>query len=529
MKRLIQFVVMASLFPVGAAETGRQKRNARPANRPAPATSSQRGSGAAPDRDLADALQLAKSGKYPEAARRLFQLSYSPRYRDRRMQIKYILGLTLQQMKLNQVAAFQFIGVIKEGNNKYIKQSLEKLSIVADALGDDTLLNYAISRITVDDFPKASRDMLHFRIGEYEMRNKQFDAAAQSFGRVNRESNLYGSAKYQEGLAYAEANQPDRALSAFEELIQSRNNAAVNDRSKVAAMMGKARVLYQKKAWDEAIEAYRQIPRDSEFWHDTLNESSWAMLRSGRFRSALSNFQSLHSAFYEEFYLPESLLLRSIVYLYICKYDEMDKTLTLFSNIYKPVYAQIDKTLEINDPLRYFNIINDMMKMNKRGKLDKMSLPIPYIVAQKIVREAEFQNSFQYIRRLLDERKRVQALPSGWAGSPVGQYSLKVLNTRIQKAMEKTGKIVRNSLLLTREELVDQIEQEGFARYEMINGQKESLKKRIAGKDLPDQQVDDSNQRDYYIQNGFEYWPFSGEYWLDELGNYHYVGTQSCN
>jgi hypothetical protein len=88
---------------------------------------------------------------------------------------------------------------------------------------------------------------------------------------------------------------------------------------------------------------------------------------------------------------------------------------------------------------------------------------------------------------------------------------------------------VRNHLLSIKEELVDLIEQEGFARYEMINGRKETLKKKIAGKDLPDQQIDEANQRDFYIQNGYEYWPFRGEYWLDELGNYHYVGTQSCN
>jgi tetratricopeptide (TPR) repeat protein len=482
------------------------------------------------DRDLADALTLAKAGKYAEASKRLFQLSYSPRFRDKRMQIKYILGMTLHQMKLNQVAAFQFIGVIKEGNNKYIKQSLEKLSLAADALGDDTLLNYAISRINVDEFPRVHRDMLHYRIGEYQARNKQYDQAAQSFSRVSRGTNLYMTAKYQEGLSYTEAGQLDRALQAYEELIQSRAGGAVNDKSKVAGMMGKARVLYQQKKWDEAIETYREIPRDSEFWHDTIFESSWAMLRSGRFRSAISNFQTLHSAFYEDQYLPESLLLRSIVYLYICKYDEMDKVLTLFSNIYKPVYSQIDRTLQSSDnPDRYFNMINDIMKMNKKGKVDKASLPIPYIVAQKIVREADFQNAFAYIRKLLEEKKRVQVLAGGWGASPVGQYSVKVLNTRIQKAKEKAGKIVRNHMLLIREELVDQIEQEGFARYEMINGRKESLKKRIAGKELPDQQVDESNQRDYYIQNGYEYWPFRGEYWLDELGNYHYVGTQSCN
>ncbi len=524
MKRIIICALVISLFPAGAwAQRKKKKSSGARTTRAAVMTGT--------DRDLVDALTLAKAGRYAEASQRLFTLSYSPRFRDKRMQIKYILGMTLHQMKLNQVSAFQFIGVVKEGNNKYIKQSLEKLSLAANELGDDTLLNYAISRVNVDEFPRVHRDMLHFRIGEYQMRNKQYSEAARSFDRVARGHALYNSAKYQEGLAYAEAGQLDRALTTFEELIQARSGAAVTDKSRVAGLMGKARVLYQRKNWDEAIETYRQVPRDTEFWHDTVFESSWAMLRSGRFRSSLSNFHTLHSAFYEDHYMPESLLLRAIVYLYICKYDEMDKVLNLFSQIYKPVYKQINKTLEsVDKPERYFVMMNDMMKKSKGDKnFEKQNLPIPYLVAQKITREADFQNVFQYIRRLIEEKKRIQSLPGGWASTPVGQYSKKVLNTRLAKAKQKAGKIVRNHLLLIREELVDQIEQEGFARYEMINGRKETLKKKIAGKELPDQQIDEANQRDFYIQNGYEYWPFRGEYWLDELGNYHYVGTQSCN
>ncbi|MGE4131075.1 MAG: tetratricopeptide repeat protein [Bdellovibrionales bacterium] len=498
---------------------------------PAWAQSQRRSAKSSGDRDLADALTLAKAGKYVEASQRLFQLSYSPRYRDRRMQIKYILGMTLHQLKLNQVSAFQFIGVVKEGNNRYIKQSLERLSLAADALGDDTLLNYAISRVNVNEFPRAHRDMLHYRVGEYLMRNKQYGEASRSFDRVDRGHSLYNSARYQQGLALAEAGQTDRALTVFEELIRARGNAPVTDKSKVAAMMGKARVLYQRKKWDESIEVYRSIPRDSEFWHDTLFEASWAMLRSGRFRSALSNFQSLHSAFYEDFYLPESLLLRSIVYLYICKYEEMDKVLNLFSRVYKPVSEQIDKILDnVNSADRYFTMINDMMRIAKSDKdRKKMSLPMPYIVAQKITREPDFQSAFQYIRKLIVERKRIERLPAAWQSASVGQYSKKVLATRLAKAKQKVGRIVRAHLLNIKEELIDLVEQEGFARYEMINGKKETLKKKIAGKELPKNTIDQNQQRDFYIQNGYEYWPFRGEYWLDELGNYHYVGTQSCN
>lgn len=486
---------------------------------------------AATDAALANALQLAKQGKYKEASIRLFQLGLSPRFKDKRLQIKYILGLMLYQMKLYQASAFQFISVIRAGNNKYLKPSLEKLSLAADALGDDTLLNYAISRIEVDEFPRVHRDMLFLRIGEFQMRGSQYTQAAKSFSRVQRSSPFFPQAKYLEGLAYTEQQDTRSAILAFEDLITSREGNGITDESRVAGQMGRARALYQSKDWDRAIEAYREVPKDTPFWHDTLFESSWAMLRSGRFRSALSNFQSLHSAFYEDFYLPESLLLRSIVYLYICKYDEMEKVLNLFNRIYRPVYKDIGALLESRPSSQVLfsqavKIIRDYNLADETARKTKYQLP--FLVVRKIVREGDFQNSYRYIKSLVAEKKRMEELTPDWRNSALGRYSKKVINTRLQKARQKAGEQIRAHLEQIREELFDLFEQEGFIRYEMFNGRKETLKKRVAGKEVVTQQVDEDDERDYYVQNGYEYWPFRGENWLDEIGNYHYVGTQSC-
>lgn len=480
---------------------------------------------------LADALALAKAGKYKEASLRLFQMSFSPQYREQRMQIKYLLGLMLYQMKFNQVAAFQFISVVKDGNSKYMKQSLEKLSLAADQLGDDTLLNYAISRINVEEFPKSHRDMLYYRIGEYQMRNQQYEQAVRSFSKVDRQDDFYPRAKYLEGLSYAEMKKPTEAATTFDELAESRAGKKVTDKVRVAALMGKARALYQKKDWPGAIEAYREVPRDTMSWHDTLFESSWAMLRSGKFRSALSNFQSLHSSYYEDFYLPESLLLRAIVYLYICKYEEMDKVLNLFNRVYKPVFRDVEKALvDLNSPSQMFNEVNRVINDYKKNgdQVNRKGYKIPLLVVRRIAQEPDFQNTYGYIKKLMEENKRLKAMPSEFKSSTLGRYAARVLATRMNKAKNRAGKQIKAHLTAIREDLFDLFEQEGFIRYEMINGRKESLKKRIAGKELPVQQIDEDNARDYYIQNGYEYWPFRGEFWLDELGNYHYVGTQSC-
>ena len=77
-------------------------------------------------------------------------------------------------------------------------------------------------------------------------------------------------------------------------------------------------------------------------------------------------------------------------------------------------------------------------------------------------------------------------------------------------------------------DLRDFDEQGEFLKLERVRGQRLSVKKEIAGKNVQKKQITEDDSRSYFIKNGFEYWPYQGEYWLDELGNYHYVGVSAC-
>ncbi len=180
--------------------------------------------------------------------------------------------------------------------------------------------------------------------------------------------------------------------------------------------------------------------------------------------------------------------------------------------------------------MQYFNdVVTTLQTAEKIGvEAAKSRSTIPYVITQKVEQEGDFQRTYQYIKKLIEERRRVRALPAAWRSTGLGKYSLQTLDRRIQKARAKGGRQIRGHMLAARTELIDLFEQEGFIRYEMINGKKEQIKKRVAGKDISTASIDEDNSRDYYIQNGYEYWPFRGEYWLDELGNYHYLGTRSC-
>lgn len=501
-----------------------------------PATAAPSASGKRADPRLAKARQLATSGQYQEASKLLFAMSRSPQYERESAQIKYILGLMLFEMKLNQSAAFVFYDVVRQESrnpkSKYLRQSLGKLAMAGDALDSDVLLRYAIKQVNEEDFPAASRDMLYFRTGEIKLQEKDFNEAARQFSRVRPNSIFYSRARYKMALALAEGNQLDKAQAAFEDLAAQSTSGGVTNRNRVSALLGKARVLYQKQQFEAAIEAYREIPRDTEAWHEALFESTWAMLRDGRFRSMLSNFHSLHSAYYEDFYQPESLLLRAIVYLYICRYEEMEKVIELFERVYRPVQRDIVNILKTtNEPTVYYRELAkvadnfDAIRSNRTGR---RGFQIPFLVARQILKEGDVQHTMNYIRNLEEEKRRIDSLPAAWTSSGIGKYSKRIVEKRLEATKVFAGKQIRRHMIVIQNELRDLFEQSGFLRFEMLSGKKESLRKEIAGKGITRGQVDEDTSRNYYIQNGYEYWPFTGEYWLDEIGNYHYVGVKAC-
>lgn len=520
-KILFVAVLLSGLMPVRAASPGITAGTdaaatvREPAQAPAKSYKSQ----------IENAVNLIKAVKNLAAAQQLLALSKVASIPAEKARIKYLFGLALMELNLNQTAAFQFVEVIRMADPAWTPYAIEKLLVVTDKLGDETLLNFAIQRVDINQIPAQNREMLYFRLAEIKHKSGQAKEAIEYYSRVTSKSRYYYSALYNMGLAQAESNQPDLALQSFRRLLNSRARARVTDTNKVAAQMAIARTLYQKKEWNKAIEAYSLIPRDHRYWHDALFEKTWAMLRAARFRSTLSNFQSLHSSYYEDVYLPETLLLRAIVYLYICQYDEMEKVLSLYERQYNPALKKVTAFLQNTSPGIYFQEINKTFRM-KRDPEAKKQLAVPYNILKHVAEEGDVRRTYAYMKKINAEKKLIEGTPQ-LKSSSVGSYAARIVNNRLNSARDVIGDQVKRHLSDIRAELLDLNEQSGFIRYEMINGKKESIKKRLAGKSLGSAD-DETQDRSFYIQNGYEYYPFQGEYWLDEVGNYHYLGKQSC-
>lgn len=534
---LVSVYLLSAVNPVFAAEPTRtiaQKSSKKRTGKSKVSKEMDKASAKKPGSLVAKIKELASSGQYQEASKLLFSLSRSPKNAGDAAQLKYMLGLMLMELKLYQVASFVFYDVIdeeikKNGEGKYLRQSLGKLSYLSNLLDSDVLLKYAVSRIQINQFPAESRDLFFYRYGELKMKESSFEEAAKAFAKVDPTSSVYPQALYKQGLAYAEDDKVGKAIAAFEELLNRYQDRPVTDVNRVNANLALARMNYQNKKWDAALSYYRQIPRDTIQWHEALFEMSWAMMMSGQFRSASSNFHTLHSPYYDDQYAPESLLLRAIVYLYICRYDEMEKVLDLFDRIYKPVLANTTKMLERSDDSRiYWDEVKRALDERKNEKDKKSFRRLNDIVMSSILKQSLIRSNVHYYDMLTNEGQLISKMAPSWQQSAIGKFSKRIIERRKGSTQDLVGKLTRNHLLNMKSELRDFFEQNDFLRLEMLGGKKEVVAKEIAGRTIPHKQITDDASRNFFIANGFEYWPFQGEYWLDELGNYHYVGVQAC-
>lgn len=485
-----------------------------------------------PQANFDDAMALVRSKEYVAAATSLFQLSRRSELRSQKGDIHLVLGKVLLELKMPQVAAWQFVNIITMNDTRNYHKAVELLLVAADELGDRTILNYAISKIKVADFPEEHRDMLYFRLGEVKFDAKDYKGAIMAFEKVAEGNKYFEKALYNIAMSYAYMKDVDSAIDKFNALVSMRARSGVNDQWRVAGLMGLARTYYQKQNWAKSLYYYRKIPRDNEMWHEALFEMSWAELRAAKFRSTLGSFQSLHSDYYSDFYIPESLILRAIVYLYICKYEEIQKVLTLYESTYGEVLKSISSFIRgKSDPMSYYQEIERGLKIKKSLIVESTYLEgiLPYSVTRYLINRGNISNNLEYLRKLYEEKKRLTNINYSFQTSSLGRYANQVIQKRIQNTKSLIGVRAKGHMVLMKAELKDLNEQVGFLKYELINLEKEKIRSKIAAASKEEEdQIDDELDRDYWVKNGYEYYPFRGEFWLDEIGNFFYLGKTSC-
>lgn len=457
--------------------------------------------------------RLISSGNSRQASAQIMSLLRRKEYNSSKSRLYFLLGLSFEKLNLKHSSVWALLESIKssKGRGRYAQTSLTRLLLTASSLKDGRSIKEALSLISLTSFALKNRAKLYYILGKNYFEKNNFSKAALYFSKVRRSSSLYFLSRYFLASSLVELGRLRRALAEFKKITKK---SKLYTKINTAALLGQARVYYQLKKWKRALALYYTVPRDSEFWLEALQESAWAELRLNKLNRALRHFQTIHSSYYKENYIPESLILRAVVYLKLCRYDEVKKILKIYNQEYTRALGDISYLLKNKGSIYRFYI-----KLLSQKKLKSWKAKLAHSDTATIL--------FQQIISLIREKKNLSRLYSSRSRATSSVFK----NIKATLAFSKNSLRVlgTSSLVKMQLQLIDLKKQKDFIRYELLKSKQTAIKKKIIEKKLGIQKENrEEGKRNFYIQNGYEYWPFQGEYWLDELGNYYYIGGSSC-
>ncbi len=232
-------------------------------------------------------------------------------------------------------------------------------------------------------------------------------------------------AQYFLGVALVQRGELDKAkrkehwaaaVEQFKKITADHSTGERAVRVRELANLSLGRVLYElggeegvepaqrDAAFNEALDRYQEIPRESEHFVDSLYEIAWVQVRKGQFEKAKNATDILLLVAPDSTLAPEAQILQAHLLLKLQKYGEASETYNSVINTYAPVRDEIDALLSVRgkDPVAYFD---NLLAKNERN-LDVAAL-LPPVALKWATTQREVADAVRMVNDLEQGRRGV--------------------------------------------------------------------------------------------------------------------------
>ena len=285
------------------------------------------------------------------------------------------------------------------------------------------------------------------------------------------------------GVAYTQAKSLDRAVAQFQKLLSLPARGEKEVKIKELANLSLGRLYYELGHYDDALDRYQEIPRESENFPDSLYEIAWCQVKKGEFERAKNATDILLLVAPDSTLAPEAKILQGHLLLKLKKYVEADDTYDQVVNEYSPVYDEINALLTVEDPVSYF----DKLLARNEKNLDVASLlpaeALKWATTQKEVSDAvRMINDLESGRRGIEEAKDIAGRVLK-ALEERGMESFPQIQEGYVRAEAVEAALTRTELSLVRAETLvtqDGLDDKEKAELEKVKAQIDQLQRRFA-------------------------------------------------
>ena len=497
-----------------------------------------------PSKRLAAALDAFDAKKYEEAAMG-FERVAAGKSRDgrgNRNKAQFMLGRTLYQMGYYQSALTVFDDISAQGpRHMFFGDTLEWLGTLAAKLPESSGIIGKVGRYGIgalEEFrekdPALFNELLYL-MGRHLYAQASFRQAIDVFQEVDPKSTPYTYAKFFEGISFVRMRKARPAIAAFRSILEAIDAGDVKgvdeDRMENLAWISLARVYYtaanQAKGGQidgtllgQSVESWTKVEQASEYWLDSLFESSWAFFLADEYSRALGNVHTLYSPYFENAFYPEALVLKAVTFFVNCQVDNAEATVAQFHDRYDPVKRELDAVLRKHqDNAEFF----EFLKRVRSGEAE-LSPRVKPIVSTALSDRTVLQH-LEYVAVLDKEEARLGKASETFQNSPIGEKVFEDVALARAFAVDEAGDLARGRYQRLIRELRDLSNQVDTVELEIATFRRGQIDQELQKQMSLAKQ---SKGGDVKVDEEHQLWPFNGEWWRDELGFYRQQVTNLC-
>ena len=449
---------------------------------------------------------------------------------------EFWMGKALYNLTYYSASLSFFDRIVQKGpSHAYYNATLKWLASLSRQLPDSTGILDKIGKYQRAELDQPAlekvRDELYFLLGKYYYQKGNFKEAVSLFQTVQPSSEFYVQAKLFEGATHVREFQAKPAVESFKEVLRA---SAESSDPKVKpfedlANLSLARTFYSTGQFDLAVKYFDRVSQESYDWANSLFEASWAnfMLKQKGYSKALGNIHTLQAPFFEDYIKPESvaeaLTVKATIYFYNCLFDRAEEAINEFNAVYPNLVGDLKKLLTATaDNAALFEVavkirggtsgLPEQTERAARGVLGDMSLV----------------KRFQYVEQLDRQLDMHDKSDVGWKSTNIGQAVFADLTLQRSLAVNEAGDLARRRMIrLTRE--LDQLNKRVIKiEYEIIQGERGNVEEEIGTENVINRTVGKRPPIEIRVDDEHIVWPFTGEYWRDELGYYRVKVANKC-
>ncbi len=353
-------------------------------------------------------------------------------------------------------------------------------------------------------------------------------------------NNYYAKGLYLRGVMFAFFKKNLEAIKMFRQItkLTPLNPQLAREfyRIKEFAQYGIARAYYAmgvgtkndtmaRKLLIRSLKEYANIKKKrGVIQPEVLFETAYVHFMMGQYHFALGKLLALQSPYYKMGFFPELQILRSLIYYKNCKYQDTLASVKHFQKIYTPLKKQLKELISRRKKkkwlIQYYEYFLKQEAFIKEGK--KTELP-PSLIALMSADKA-IRNYKTLLKSLAKELAIIRSKGRRWKESNLGRALLEVALNFRTTLKKFAGNTIWASMKRNLKEVSNLLGQAMIIQIETLEAQKTELMHYAEGGGIEQ----DEYRYTIVTEQSHIYWPYQGEYWRDEIGNYRQFIQGEC-